>query len=157
MIRCRFLLVPFLLTCAGCTQLLFVERYGECAEVYGRNATQPIYLDSDRVGKLWSRNHHTGRPLSLALIDVGSELRDIGVENITITADPLMGEFSGCAQIADGERFCALSNQRLVAAGTTLEIGVRSDIETWQILRATEEYIDRISHECARDIIDLRE
>lgn len=157
MIRNRFLLVPFLLAGAGCTQLLFVERYGECAEIYGHNATQPIYLDSDRVGKLRSRNHHTGRPLNLVLIDAGSDLRGIGIENITITADSLIGDFSGCAEIADGERFCALSNQRLVMAGTTLEFGVRSEMETWRILRATEEYFDRISHECARDISVLRE
>lgn len=130
-----------------------MERSGDCAQVYGKDASQPIYLDSNLVGNLRSKNHHTGRPLDMALIEVSAELRDIGIENIVITGNAWTGDYTGCTEIAEGRRFCVISNQELLAADTTLEFGVSSDVETWRVLRDAEEYMNQISAKCTAKLV----
>jgi hypothetical protein len=143
--KLRILFVVGVIISSGCAQTLFVKRNGDCEEVYGRDATQSIYLDSGRIGELSAMSYHTGRPLDMVTLVIGSELRNIGVDSISLIASPGDGVYSGCTRAEQTRRKCFLKNSQHSAANAELFFTTTTEVVDWQVLRDVQNYWDSIA------------
>ena len=140
----RLSLLATLLAAAGCTQLLFAVRQGDCTEIRGRDGMQAVLLDSSRIGALRAASHHGG-PLDTVPLIVGPELDAIGVKEMQLMAAAGDSVFSACAEQTQELRMCRLRNPQLLAADTELLFRVQTTAADWQLMRDVEAYWNSIS------------
>jgi len=139
----RLSLSVTMLAAAGCTQLLFAVRQGDCTEIRGRDGLQAVLLDSSRVGELRAASLHGG-PLDMVPLIVGPELNAIGVKEMQLMAAAGDSAFSACAE-QNELRMCRLRNPQLLVAGTELFFRVQTTGTDWQVMRDVEAYWNSIS------------
>ena len=144
-LRC-WAITAALLPLPGCVQTLFVDKGVDCAEVFGRNATQAVYLDSAWAGDLYSSNHHTGRPLDSLALQVSPELMDLGVDAIWLRPGNGQDTHSFCMTGKIQWRTCMLRNAQHADARLALMFTVTTSAEDAEVLRAVQKYWNTIAN-----------